>query len=1050
MARKIKWLKIPGIPSFQLMLQDTTVRRQMTVIVMTITTLGLLLSESLLVYNHYRNARTAYADGLMTLAATLAVDAGEAVAANDRPSAVVTLAALRDLRQIRRAAIYHIDESPFFALHYYIDEPNHALPPRYRGGVHFDEDGLYVSATIRVSQRNYGWVVLHSTYEELDDTLAGTTAVALLVMGLTLLLCWEISLQLQRIITTPIRNLVSLTISIREKNDFTLRAPIAGAAELSMLALAFNSMLDEIELRDNRLLRQNEELELTIADRTAALAESEARFKNLADAAFEGILIHNDGLIIDANLMAAAMHGYSIDEVIGKSFFDLLPPDAAAVAREHYQRLSVHPYEVYSLRKDGARFPLEIRGKVSEYHGDRVRVVAMRDITERKQTEAALLAAKEAAEESNRLKSEFVANMSHEIRTPLNGVIGMAHLLSATPLAPVQRDYAQTVADSAAALLSIVNDILDFSKIEAGKMDLEEDTLDMTDVVWHAAQTIRARAREKGLTLHIRTPVNGEGWVRGDAMRLRQILTNLAANAVKFTETGHILLDVRAWPLDHDETDVIIRVVDTGIGVPADRLVDIFGKFTQADASTTRLFGGAGLGLAITKELVEMMGGRIGVESEVGVGSVFTCRLTMPTAVGLSPADRFPGPLKGKRVLVVETDELGADIMRERVVAHGLTCDVASTAEAAVAAVSRGRDENRPYDLAILSVGPDEPPVAALGERLRRAAGGRELAFLVTSFGEPVYAAEENNGIGLAQYLGRPATPERLAEALVEGLRGDVFAAVAETDREPATASPVRLLVVEDNPVNQKVALYLLRSFGAEVIIAENGEEAVAVVGAGRYDAVLMDCSMPVMDGFQATKIIRENEGEGERTPIIAMTAHALSGDRERCLAAGMDEYLTKPIDRQAVFTMLNRFVGGRLTEKAPMARPGRPTPATAARLPEDLRGLNRDRVAEASMGDDDIRREIVATALRTIPEQVERLVVALAGEEKEGVERTAHTVKGAARNIGAERLGEVASRVELAAREGRFDLCRGEMERLRAELAVAVAELEKLQSPPA
>ena len=622
----------------------------------------------------------------------------------------------------------------------------------------------------------------------------------------------------------------------------------------------------------------------------------------------------------------AEMFGYDQQEFLGtrQKFFDILNAEDAARLREAIER---------SIR-DGVLVDVEVRAKTraGEARWYRVRGAlernaegvpltvsgSQRDITQRQQYALALLEATETAAAANKAKSQFLANMSHEIRTPMNGVIGMIELLLETPLNPMQLDYAQTVRDSAAALLTVINDILDFSKVEAGKLDLEVLDMDMRDTVEDVARLLAIQAHAKGLEVIALIDPSLPDSVRGDAGRLRQVLLNLGGNAVKFTQKGEVSIECKV--VQKDDRGVLVRceIRDTGMGIPASRVDALFTAFTQVDSSTTRRFGGTGLGLSIVRRLVELMGGEVGVSSEEGVGSTFwfTARLSeAQDAAKVRPAP--PAELRGQRIMIVDDNMTNRKVLMGQLSLCGMEAVCASSADEALSLMRIAATAGRPFEVALLDHQMPGCDGATLGKTIlaEPALRGARLILLTSS-------GQRGDGrmfseLGFAAYLLKPVTHRDLTDCLMmvlgtqaEGWRTATQPIVTRHAlRSQRHREAHHILLAEDNVVNQKVACRILEKLGYRVDVAGDGQAAFEAWQSGRYHVILMDCQMPVMDGFETTRKIREHEGAGKHVPIIALTAHAMKGADNECRSAGMDDYLSKPIDRQQLQEALNRWL---------------------------------------------------------------------------------------------------------------------------------------------
>jgi len=631
--------------------------------------------------------------------------------------------------------------------------------------------------------------------------------------------------------------------------------------------------------------------------------------------------------------------------------------------------------------------------------------------------------AMEAALEASRLKSEFLANMSHEIRTPMNGVIGMIRLILNMPLEGKLRRYAETVDASASALMTIINDILDFSKMEAGKYEIQTAPFDPGTVLQEVAELLSGRAHDKGLELVYRRDPRIPQIVAGDPDRYRQILNNLVGNAIKFTEQGEVFVEQTLHATDEDSFTIHTLVQDTGMGIDRADMEKLFNAFSQVDGSMVRRHGGTGLGLAISKRLTEMMGGEIGVSSEPGLGSRFwfTMRVRRSGAPTRAPLSLLP---EGRRALVVESSRRWCRIIEEHLLAWGLTCDVYPSGRPALEALSQ--PGIKPYDVAVVGAQLRDIGIEVFVKELRQKQNARELPLIVlTQLGTSATLTEVESEV--AAQLAKPLRLSELYDCIVGAFAGKRdFRSQPRVPARKLASQGKKILIVDDNEINQFVATEQVEQAGFEVDVVSNGQAAVELVKAGNYAAVLMDCQMPVMDGYTAARTIREWEAEsGRHVPIIALTAHAMAGERDKVLAAGMDDYLSKPLRAHALERMLERYIGDDTKEAKHQLAAQASTPSV---VPLEL--------------DPEIKRseKLSRLFLDRIPEGLNELDQAIAREPGLIRER-AHKLKGSCLAVGAEAMAEQAEALQQEAEQGRLARAPERAKKLREQF-VRVREL--------
>jgi PAS domain S-box-containing protein len=1041
-------------------LRGASIRQKLTRIVLVASGVAVLVACTVFAVYDITTFRRSMGSDLTTVGEIVGANTTAALTFGDPQSAQETLNSLRVKPHIVDACILGLDGHLFATYSRQGSHPDFTNVRSLPEGVSVVSGYMLVFRTIRLNGEAIGKIYLKSDLNELYARAVRFAGIILVVLLASFLAAYLLASRLQRLISEPILDLARTAFTVSTGSNYSVRAKKRSDDEIGFLFDRFNEMLEQIQQRDSELLWTRDEMEVRVDERTRELqveiAERRRVERNLEErTTFLNSLIENTPLAIVAldaahavqmcNSAFERLFRYRKQDVLGLLLTDLVAKGEIRESAEFNKKdvtsgITTHLVTQRS-RGDGSlveveifAVPLVVGGKVTGG------LVLYQDITERKRAEVALLRAKEAAEAASRAKSEFLANMSHEIRTPMNGIIGMTGLALDTNLTAEQREYLSIVKTSADSLLTLINDILDFSKIEAGKLDLDPIDFPLRQSLGETMKTLGFRAHEKGLELAWRVEDAVPEYLSGDLHRLRQVLVNLVGNAVKFTERGEVVVAVALESKSADGVQLHFTVKDTGIGIAPEKQDVVFEAFTQADGSTTRKYGGTGLGLAITTQIVQLMGGKIWLESEVGCGSTFhfTVRFEIAAGKGTAPSAVDPDILRGSLVLVVDDNRTNRIILAEMLAKWGMLVETADGVEVAIAILDRLHREGRAIALIISDLHMPHVDGFTLAKRVRTSSPFDQIPILLLSSSAQQDQLARCRDAGIAACLMKPVQPSELLDTVMNA----VFKPPQQEppDELPPLLPPegrpgMKVLLAEDNAVNRTLARKLLEKYGHTVVIAENGREVLEALRRESVDLVLMDVQMPQMDGLEATVAIRESEkSTGAHLPIVALTAHAMKGDRERCLAAGADDYLTKPIHTPELLAILDRIQGVK-TAQPPAAAP---PPVVSSTHSFDL--------AAALLrveGDRELLEEIAGLFAEEWPNLMTKIRAAFDASDALQLARQAHTLKGSASNLGAVAVVRSASELEQMARAGDFHAAGAQFKIVEREVRTLLGELE-------
>ena len=1022
---------------------------------------GLLLGSITYLLIDLRREKINAREDLQSTADLIGTNAGAALAFDDALTGAKLLEALRTRPAIRGAALYQ-GEGKFFASYLRPDmNGRYVFPGNVAERNDWTGDGLVVTRAIRWNDRTLGWIVIESDLTDLRERTRASIGVAAVISAALLALIYFLTQILGRAITGPIQELAQTAREIAEHKDYSQRArPLAGK-EMRQLGADFNQMLAEISRRDAELVEARDQMEMRVIERTreleieigereraeSALRQSEQMFRTLSAAAPVGIVqMDISGKMTYVNPAWLEMTGLSYQESLHDGWRRAIVaedlPRIEAIRSKAIQEGRDYKMSYRFNGPKGVVWVDTISRAIRDKGGKHLGYVAVtQDVTQRERVAENLRRAKETAEAASLAKTQFLANMSHEIRTPMNGIIGMTELALDTELSAEQRSYLSMVKSSAEALLGIINDILDFSKVEAGRVELESAVFSLSECIEEALRPLALRAQEKGLELTWSVDADVPEYLKGDSTRLRQILINLAGNAVKFTKEGYVSIRAERSQSSAPGLGLRVTVADTGIGIAPEKHRQIFEAFSQADASTTREFGGTGLGLSISARLAKLMGGDISVESEIGRGTkfIFTARFEAVAEHEIPAAPLQASALRGLRALVVDDNELNRYLLHRVLPAWGMEVALAENGEQAISLFEERQRDQRPISVVLMDRNMPGMGGFRTTEELRALPGGENVPVLLLTSSPAPEDQFEQAKLKIARRINKPIMRAELRDALLASLQATPVPVSPEPrDETPRSDRALRVLLVEDNAVNQKLALRLLEKMGHQVTLACNGKEAVDFTASAVFDVILMDIQMPVMGGVEATALIRkQQQGGARRTPIVAMTAHAMKGDREKYLSASMDGYVSKPIRKEVLHEEILRV--------AQLAVPRRQHAAPEVSGSPAETVLDRERLLERADHDGELFREILAIFQTEAAPRRAELRAAVESGSAEEVRAFAHAFKGMLANLAAGPATTAAAILENLAKAGSGAALTTAWQELERQLDLVVREVEHL-----